>query len=478
MTRLSRIGLRIVFALAILGVLSAAILTRAPKPLKQFDQPFYFSVASDLIHYGTFSNGWIGKDERTSAGPVPGMFFGPVYPAMIVAVAKLDPHFAATVDCGAEAYARSQPCDVYVRPMLIIHAVLLTLGVLAVARAGEILFKSTAMFWTVGVVATGALLADADQFSFVMTEATTFSLYSLTMLAMVLGWTTSARRYFVLAGLAAGVLCLTRMSFLVAALLLPVLIVINSRFFSRPRRGWADAGAGVLAFAVAFAAVILPWAARNAVSVGKLALTEEYGSLALIERLAYDQMTAREFALAFPYCLPKIGPTLVDEVFGSDAMWRFDYQRDGGFYNVGMLHRDQLVIEFKRVDPVIGRVLMEEMKDNWWRYILVSIPLAWCGMWVGGWLGLLIVPTFFVACVEALRVKDWRSSRPLLLLYAVPPLAMLGLHAALASFYTRYNLALIGPFSVATAWLIVSLAARWRNPAPTPPPVPSQRPTA
>jgi hypothetical protein len=95
-------------------------------------------------------------------------------------------------------------------------------------------------------------------------------------------------------------------------------------------------------------------------------------------------------------------------------------------------------------------------------------------MWVGGGLGLLIVPTFFVACVEAWRVKAWRSSRPLLLLYAAPALAMLGLHAALASFYTRYNLALIGPFSVGTAWLIVSVAAHWQDRAPAPPTVPPE----
>ena len=31
---------------------------------------------------------------------------------------------------------------------------------------------------------------------------------------------------------------------------------------------------------------------------------------------------------------------------------------------------------------------------------------------------------------------------------------MLGLHAAVANQYTRYNLILIGPFSIGTAWMI------------------------
>ena len=106
-----------------------------------------------------------------------------------------------------------------------------------------------------------------------------------------------------------------------------------------------------------------------------------------------------------------------------------------------------------------SEVIRNEMKENWWHYILVTIPLAWCGMWVGGWLGLVIVPLFAVACVAA-----YRQSKPLLLLYATPAFVMHGLHAALASFYTRYNLALIGPFSAASAWLIASIVTRVRSP--------------
>jgi hypothetical protein len=40
---------------------------------------------------------------------------------------------------------------------------------------------------------------------------------------------------------------------------------------------------------------------------------------------------------------------------------------------------------------------------------------------------------------------------------AVPAVMMLGLHAAVANPYTRYNLILIGPFSVGAAWIISAL---------------------
>jgi hypothetical protein len=454
---------RIVFGIVIFAVLAAAILTRPPKSPNDFDQAYYLTIVYDLGHHDVFSNGLLDDVNSTVAKPPPGMFFGPLYPWLIAGVTRIDGRFANWVDCVVEANHGARPdmeCELYVRPMHLIHALLLALGVLAVARAAEVMFERRTVFWLAGVLATGALLAEADVFSFLMTESLTFSLYSLTMLAMVMGWTTAKRRYVVLAGLGLGLLCLVRFSFLVPALVMPVLIILNARFVVRAPRRLAATSA--LAFAVAFVLVLLPWATRNAISVGKFALTEEYGSSALIERLAFDRMTAREFLLAFPYCIPEIGPRIVERVFGTDAMARFQYDLPDSFYLIGSGQRWALIAEHKRLDPIIGEVFRTEMKDNWWRYILVSVPLAWCGMWAGGWLGLLLVPMFAATCVAAVR-----RSKPMFLLYAAPAVLMLGLHAALASHYTRYNLILIGPFSAGAAWLLVSIGAsmRWRRQA-------------
>ena len=61
-------------------------------------------------------------------------------------------------------------------------------------------------------------------------------------------------------------------------------------------------------------------------------LTEEYGSAALIERFAFDDMSAREFVLAFPYCLPGIGEPVVNWAFGQQAMARFVYYTTRKFF--------------------------------------------------------------------------------------------------------------------------------------------------
>ena len=47
-----------------------------------------------------------------------------------------------------------------------------------------------------------------------------------------------------------------------------------------------------------------------------------------------------------------------------------------------------------------------------------------------------------------------RRRRALFLIYAAPAILLVGVHAAIANHYPRYNLGLIGPFAVGAAWVI------------------------
>src|SRR6476620_3951196 len=380
--RLLACGLRIVFGLLVFAVLATAILSRPAKWLGDFDQSFYLTIAYDLNHHGVFSNGVFDKVNSTVAVPSPGIFFGPIYPWLIVAATKIDDRFSQAVDCSVQANASAQgsvECDVYALPM-----------------------------------------------------------------------------HIALVGLLFGLLCLTRPSFVVLAPLVIGLIAVNDIWLS-PVRWRAVLGHG-FAFALAWLVIVGPWLVRNAISAGKWGLTEEYGSATLIERFAFDDMTAREFVLAFPYCLPGIGEPVINWAFGPQAMARFVYDRPGSFFEVGRLHRDKLVEAHGRLDPLIKDLVRDEMAQRWWRYLLVSLPLAWCGMWVGGWFGLALVPLFGCACVMAVR-----RSKPLFLLYAAPAGVMLALHAAVANHYTRYNLILIGPFAAGAAWVVAEIVSAWHR---------------
>jgi hypothetical protein len=232
--RLLACGLRIVFGLLVFTVLATAILSRPAKWLGDFDQSFYLTIAYDLNHHGVFSNGVFDKVNSTVAVPSPGIFFGPVYPWLIVAATKIDDRFAQAVDCSVQANASTPggvECDVYALPMHIVHAALLTLGVLAIAFAAELIFTSSAVFWLAGSLTTVALLPSADLFSFVMTESVTFSLYSIATLALVLALKASSVARIVLVGLLFGLLCLTRPSFVVLAPVAIGLIASNDIWF-------------------------------------------------------------------------------------------------------------------------------------------------------------------------------------------------------------------------------------------------------
>ena len=455
-------GSQIFLVLLAFAILATGILLRPAKWLSDFDQSFYLTIAYDVVHHGVFSNGMFDKVDSTREVPPPGRFFGPVYPVLVVAAMKINPRFARAVACSVEANHKAREgsqCEVYARPMHIIHALLLSVGVLAIAFTATLIFCGTTTFWLAGALATLALLADADLFSFVMTESVTFSLFSLATLSLIASLKAPRFWKVLMVGGLFGLLTLTRASHLILALVVPFLLALYYR--------WADARWGriahlLVAFAMGWMVVVSPWLARNAVSVGHWGLTEEYGSVTLIERFAYNDMSAREFLLAFPYCLPEVGPPLINLTFGPAAMARFVYHTPESFFHAGRFRRDKLVEAYGRLDPLIGGIAREEMSRNWWRHLAISIPLAWCGMWVGGWLGLLLVPFFAAACLAA-RPR----SRALFLIYAAPAVVMLGLHAALANQYTRYNLILIGPFAIGAAWLIGRMISRISGVAPS-----------
>ena len=430
------------------AVLVAAITAKPARTLSDFDQSFYLTIAYDLNHHGVFSNGVFDGVDSTREVPPPGMFFVPGYPLVVLAAMKLDARFAKAVECTViNQEKEATGCEPYEIPIRIIHAALLALGVVAIALAGSIIFASARLFWIAGVLATAGLAAEADIFSFVMTESLTFSLYSVTMLFAALAWKRGNTMWWGLTGLLLGLLCLTRPSFVVLVPGVLLLIAAGSRLLAAKTRPSAWKSAAV--FVTVVALTIGPWTLRNHFSVGKWGLTEEYGSAVLIERFAYNDMNPMEFITAFPYCTPALGDLLFDQVYGRDSMHRFVYHTRNSFFHVGRGRRDMLLSEHGRLDPLIRDIVRDEMRTNWWRHLLASIPLAWCGMWAGWIVALALLPLFACASVKAIRKRE-----PVLLLYAAPAIIMLGLHGAVANHYTRYNLILIGPAAIGAAWMI------------------------
>ena len=456
------------FGLGVLAfaILSALIVGRPVRTLQDFDQPFYFTIAYDMDRYGVFSNGNLSQVDSTVTRPPAGMFFGPVYPALVYAAMQLDPRFAEAVRCSVEAdrgHRDQASCESDELPMRLFNCFALAVGTVAVASAAELIFSAmfsgVAIFIAAGLLALAALAGEAEIFSYMMTEATIFCLYSMFAATSVRAWQSGRPRDYGVAGALLALLSLTKPSFLVQ---FPLLLGLSALWLSRraaSARWPRQAAKPLLVFTLAFAAPIGGWIARNAVSVGKIGFTEEYGTATLIERFAYNDMTPREFFQAFPYCVPGVGALVFDHVNGTDSMHRFVYFTPGSFFNAGRDRRNALLERYGSLDPLLPRIVSDEMRTRWWRHLLVSIPLTWCGMWTGGIVSLFLVPLFGCACWRALRTQQ-----PLFLLYAAPALLNLVLVGLIGNHYTRYNLVLIGPYAVGAGALIMRWLqdAHWR----------------
>jgi hypothetical protein len=124
------------------------------------------------------------------------------------------------------------------------------------------------------------------------------------------------------------------------------------------------------------------------------------------------------------------------------------------------------------LDPLIRGIVLNEMRADWWKHLLVTIPLVWCGLWVGWLAALLLVPLFVWAAIRAVRDRAL-----LFLIYTLPPIVNLGLDGLIGNGATRYNLILIGPYAIGAASLISSWLEggrwRWRDRAPKPLSAPS-----
>ncbi len=430
-----------------------------------FDQNFYISIAYDLEKHGVYSNGILGEVDSTVTRPPSGMFFGPVFPMLVFAATKLDARFAEAVRCSIEANSglrNAAACKPDELPIRLVNVFLLTIGLFAVASAAELIFRRRWMFLLSGTLGLIAVTCEANIFSYIMTEATVFSLYSMFAYATVLACKTGRTRHFVISGVLLGLLCLTKPSFLVQ---FPLVATLTAGYLFGRTKSSLQVLKHVVAFSLAFALLPMGWMVRNAISVGKFGFTEEYGAAALIERFAYNEMSLREFLQAFPYCTPALGELAFDKAGGRDSMHRFTYFTAGSFFNLGRDRRNALRERYGKLDPQISGIVLDELRTRWWRHLLVSIPLAWCGMWAGRAASLLLIPLFAWACIRSARTRP-----PLFLYYAAPALANLALDALIGNHYNRYNLILIGPYATGAAEIISSwlkrLHWRWRFRAP------------
>ncbi len=424
--------------LVVLGVLQRFGRT---EPLSIFDQPFYLGIAHDLVQDGVFTDGFMFPSAGPDGRPLPGMRFAPLYPGLVAMASRLDGGLRAGMDCVMATHGNDPACPAAAPSVR---------GVQFLALCG--------VFWlvwwmggAVGGVQTGwlalalalpaapLLLASAGM---VMTETLCLALSTAATAAAMAAAAARSTRWAAAAGILLGLAVLTRPAFLyllpasLAGLLLP-----------GGWRRWREAAA----YALAACVVLAPWLLRNWLVMQQLALTRYYGSHTLVQRIAFDTMTWREYGLAYLCWLPD-GRGMEEALAGAQACDRFGWDAPNSFYVLGLRHMlPQTLAASGGYAHHLSYLLHTYIFPHPLTHALVSIPLALRGAYVAHWWGLALLPVALGRTVWAIRRRAAPGPAAPFLVLALPAWFMLAFNAAVAVNQVRYNLMLVPVYAVSGA---------------------------
>jgi 4-amino-4-deoxy-L-arabinose transferase-like glycosyltransferase len=445
-------------ALGVILLVLGLLWTRTKvQPLSSFDQPFYVGIAYDLVHHGRFTDGYFFAQPGADVERPSSMRFTPLYPILLASAAEVEPAFRAAMDCLIAAGPTDQDRGCPRAATLPRSAQFLMLAgfYLLLWWVAGVIGGSRRAAWialALGLVPAQFLLISVN---YLMTEMTSLLLSLAATAAVLAAWRGDRpRRFLALAGVLLGLLALTRPAFLylflASTLSAAVLIAIGR---AGPR---ARAAALLAMFVLGFAVPVAPWVARNAIVLGRPALTHGYDSHTLVQRISFDSMTWREYALSYVCWLPD-GNGLGQKLAGPGACDRFFWDdKPNSFYAIGIGPLMQQTVEAAGGWDNHLRYLLTHyiLREPVW-HALVTIPLALRGAWIDHYWGLLLGITCAVLTLGAARRRDV----PFLIL-AGPAWFMLLFNAAVAVNQPRYNLMLVPPYAVAGALVLDRRLAR------------------
>ncbi len=420
-------------AVVALGCILFGLATLKPQNLAAYDQPLYLGIASDLQRTGTYTNGRWGETGK------PGAYTAPLYPALVAAVASLDPALAEAAACVRGAPWTAIPsCPGSLGLLVPLQVVLIAGTLLLVWRSTLAIGGPRSAAW-VALLAAGLGTTEYAVYArTAMTEALSLPLAALSGLLLVLLVRRPRVSTAMGLGVTLGLLTLARPEYLYLTAMIGLaglLIAVWHR-----RLGLSMLGACVLA-----GATMAPWSLRNEALFGTAAPTSGYAGFILAQRVAYDAMTPGEWATQWLYALPGFGPAAA-RLVAPGSVARLGWQdRPDTFYMVG---NTAMVRELAANAPnpadQVGYLLTNYVWPHPVRFSLVTLVMAWKSLWVRKYFSLVTVPFFAVMVWQAVRRRD-----RLRLAFVLPGLFILALHAATTVATPRYSLMLVPAYAAA-----------------------------
>lgn len=425
------------------------------------DSLAYLSVALDIHDKGIFTDG-IFAGHAIHTGPHgEGMFFAPLYPYFLSRIMAMDTGFYETASCLVAARNQDTPnCPLHLDTVVLWQGLIAGIGLFLVWMSGAALTNNRmSVAW--GALALAAMAQCYAYYAgLILTENLTFPFFTAFCLFLAVGVSRRHLGMVFMAGLTLGAATLARPVFPYLAYVLFAAGILW--FFIREgSRRWLML---CLCLIAGFAAAVSPWVWRNGMATGHYQISGGYAPFILIQRVAYNRMTLREFGASFVYGLPDFGDRLAEKLFPREDFRRFDYQEPDGFYLAGNTTlRDDLTQKAGGWDHLLSYLLRHEILAHPVKHTLVTLSLAWRGMWVSKYWGLITIPIFVI-----MSIIWWRRRAYSFLIFSFPAWFMLGFHAFTSVNVVRYNLLLVPCLSIAAAWgigiMVTMVYNRFRNP--------------
>ena len=414
-----------------LGCILWGVANQRPQTLQAYDQPLYLGIASDLLQTGRYTNGRWGEAGQ------PGAYTAPLYPALIAAVAAADARLATAAACVRTAsFADIAACPGSLGLLIPLQILMMAVTLLLVWRSTLAIGGNRWAAWCAMLAAGLGTTEYAVYARTAMTEALSLPLSAFCGLLLVL--LVRRPRVFVAGslGIGLGLLTLTRPEYLYLAAAIGAagagIAVFNRRL-----------GLSMVAATLLAGLTIAPWSMRNEALFGTPAPTSGYAGFILAQRMAYEAMTPREWLAQWLYALPGFGPALARDLLPGDVARLGWQERPDTFYMVGNTTMVQdLAAHAPNPADQVGYLLGAYVWPHPFRFAAVTLVMAWKSLWVRKYFSLVAVPCFLLMTVTAIVQRD-----RLRLAFVLPPLFVLGLHAATTVATPRYSLMLVPAYA-------------------------------
>lgn len=202
-----------------------------------------------------------------------------------------------------------------------------------------------------------------------------------------------------------------------------------------------------------YTALVMPWMMRNHDLFGTFALTGSYGGYILVQRVAYNAMTAREWLASLIFWLPDFGDGLARLFFPSEVLERLGWYSPTSYYVLGNgAWMQEMTAQAGSQEALLGWLLREKVFSGFGWHLIVTLSLTLRGLWVSKYFGLIGFVFWLPSLVQAIRHQCG-----LWLVFCAPAVVLLGLQAFVSVSIPRYNLLVIPCMALAAAPLLDGL---------------------